>query len=99
MDKATEKPEVDEATKQEALEKITAAYLPYHGMVAGWHDALYGGAYGMGYGGYPGYMGYGDPYHPAAALGGLLYPGYGAAWSPDHNVIDMVAQEVTGAHQ
>ena len=56
----------------------------------------------MGYGGYPGYMcdPYGAPYgyHPAAALGGLLSPGHGA-WNPEHNVIDMVAQEVTGAHQ
>jgi len=87
--------QVDEATKQLALEKISEAYLPYHDMVTGWYGTLYGitpgGSYGYGaplpYWGYPG-----------ANVGGMLLPNHGL-WNPDHNVVDMVTQEVNTAHK
>ena len=87
---ALQNPEVDEATKQLALEKISEAYLPYHGMITGWYDSLYGltpgGSYGYGYGPFFGYP------------GAMLYPNYGP-WNPDHNIMDMVTQEVNTAHK
>ena len=37
------------------------------------------------------------PYWGAGAAG-LLYPNYGP-WNPDHNMVDMVTQEVNTAHK
>ena len=64
-------------------------------MVTGWYETLYGitpgGSYG--YGAPLPYWGY-----PYAGVGGMLLPNRGR-WNPDHNVVDMVADEVKTAHK